>query len=199
LTAGWCQVGRGLLEKRRAGSATNTPALEAPEGTQTQTQDTTDQAPRQVEIVAVYEADGAGGLARIHDDGKLAEYKADGQAADPPAGTLKDLYHWLEAHGYTPAGFQWLDRGPGNRCRRQVYVLGGVYRDWHAAAVVYDGPGSDGLEPATETEAAAVAEAGRRYRERKLVFCLEAEARLRWQNRGQVRACPLLTQKGKVR
>jgi hypothetical protein len=106
----------------------NSQPLEPSEESPTQAQHTTEQPPRQIDLVVTYEADGAGRLARIHEDGELAEYKTDGRAAEPPARAIAELYRWLQDNGYTPdlSRFNWLDRGQGRRRRRQVYVLGGA-------------------------------------------------------------------------
>jgi hypothetical protein len=125
LSAGWTQIGASRLERNGAGRAANTPAPLVPEGTLPQEQDTTDQAPRQIDLVVLYEVDDASVFSRIHSDGKLMECQADGQPMEPPAFSLGEVYRWLQDRGYVPdlARFGWLDKGQGRRRRRQVYVL----------------------------------------------------------------------------
>jgi hypothetical protein len=127
---GWCKhrlaVALGVKARRlqsEAESAATLPASGVAPSTEADNADhTTAAAPRQIELVVTYEADGSSARTRIHNGGKLSEYRADGQAAQPPTRKLSDLYRWLADNGYSPAGFAWLDRGPGNRRRRQTYA-----------------------------------------------------------------------------
>ena len=77
----------------------------------------------QVELIVVYEADGAQFMPRIRGK-ELLEFRLDGQVVDPPASTLDGIYRWLGTNGYAPDGekFKWLDRHEGRRRRRQVYI-----------------------------------------------------------------------------
>ena len=78
----------------------------------------------EVELIVLYEADGAAAFARIHSGGKLLEFKADGQVIEAPTNDLNELYRWLQDHDFIPdmTRFGWLDRNQGNRRRRQVYT-----------------------------------------------------------------------------
>ena len=76
-----------------------------------------------VELIVVYEADGAQFMPRIRGE-ELLEFRLNGQAIEPPASTLGGIYRWLGANDYVPDGkrFKWIDRHEGRRRRRQVYV-----------------------------------------------------------------------------
>jgi hypothetical protein len=132
--AGWCKhrlavalVRRAELLKNGTGSAANTPGPEpAPEGTDTQGQNTTPPGPVQIELVVVYETDDANFLPRTG-AAELLSFKADGRAAQPPTRDLNALYRWMGERGYIPAGRMWLGRAiGGKRQRRQVYALAGA-------------------------------------------------------------------------
>jgi hypothetical protein len=133
---GWCKhrIARALAkrateilkngdgaESGQDSSAPKAPCSEEP----VKDQNTTDRPARQIELLVLYEADGAGAFARIHSDGKLLEFKAGGQVTEAPSKDLNALYRWLQDQGYTAdmTQFQWLDRNQGHRRRRQVYVL----------------------------------------------------------------------------
>ena len=77
-----------------------------------------------IQLIVLYEADGAATFARIHSGGKLLEFKADGQVIEAPTNDLNELYRWLQDHDFIPdmTRFGWLDRNQGNRRRRQVYT-----------------------------------------------------------------------------
>jgi len=78
---------------------------------------------KRVELIVVYEADGAQFMPRIRGE-ELLEFRLNGQVIEPPASTLGEIYRWLGCNDFVPDAeqFKWLDRHEGRRRRRQVYV-----------------------------------------------------------------------------
>lgn len=114
------------LDRNGAGTATNSPAPEAPTSEDpTQPQNTTEPARRQVELVIRYQTDHARKLARVS-GGELLAMKVDGEPAAPPTRDLDHLYRLLRKRGYKPEprAFRWLApvNHRGERERVQTYV-----------------------------------------------------------------------------
>jgi hypothetical protein len=132
---GWCKhrLARALAKRAAeilkkengAEGASNTPAPD-PEGSHEDLECTTTplngQAQR-IDVTVAFETDEAKTLPRINGSGHLIAFKADGQQAEPPAQTMRELYRWLQEHGYVPADFQWLAWEHGLRHRLQTYIL----------------------------------------------------------------------------
>jgi hypothetical protein len=112
----------GILRDRiGAGDAAggDAPVTEGPH----EDQHSTHGQPQRIDVIVGYAADNARALPRINGNGQLVAFQADGTETDAPAPDLPELYRWLQEHGYTPAGFQWLGWEHGLRQRRQSYAL----------------------------------------------------------------------------
>lgn len=80
---------------------------------------------RRVDVVVAYEASEGNCLVHMNANGKLVSFNADGHEVTPPVQTMPQIYAWLQAHGYVPDCFKWLDWEHGLRHRQQTYVLDG--------------------------------------------------------------------------
>ena len=77
---------------------------------------------RRIDLIVGYEADEAHVLPHTNANGELVQFKADAHVIEAPVRTMPELYRWLQAQGYIPAGFKWLGWERGLRQRRETYV-----------------------------------------------------------------------------
>ena len=121
--------------------ASNDAILPAEDGSDSTTDGQGRQAatpPATIAMVIRYQGTGASVVPTGEYQGSTAELVQwlDGRHDRPPDGNVERLRFWLTEHGYQPdyGEWQWLDRGPGPRRRREVYRLG----DRQAAQDRYD-------------------------------------------------------------
>jgi hypothetical protein len=124
LSAGSVRIGYTRLERDRVGrDGCSSDPTEPSESSSQPPDSAAARRESQVELIVIYEADGAQFMPRIRGE-ELLEFRLEGQVMEPPAPTLDGIYRWLGTNGYVPDGdqFKWLDRREGRRRRRQVYV-----------------------------------------------------------------------------
>ena len=82
-----------------------------------------EQLPSQIVLIVAYDGAGAISPGRIISNEELVDVLFDGKPYQPRTRQLREIYRWLQSHGYAPGRMNWLrDTLPGDkRKRRQEY------------------------------------------------------------------------------
>ena len=75
----------------------------------------------EVILIVKFRTTGGRHLPRALDGGKLVEVEIDGQRRPAKTTMVGTAYNWLQAQGFEPAGFEWMDRAGYIRRRKQTY------------------------------------------------------------------------------
>jgi len=76
----------------------------------------------EIALIVRYRTSGGRSIPHTLGDGELVEVAIDGVQRPAKTADVGTAYTWLQAQGFQPAGFQWLDRAGYSRRRKQVYT-----------------------------------------------------------------------------